>query len=627
MAKIQLAPVLFSGIPNHIDLTLHLHHRPGYVYKKIRIHTKLLIYRFTKQRNKYISDKNFLIIAAIWVGILAGLAAVALKTTVHFLQHILASGFNVRYENYFYLLYPLIGILLSVLYVKLVHPKVHFDKGLSGIIYAINKKFSNIELHKTYSHLITSALTVGFGGSAGLEAPISVTGSALGSNTAKNLLLSKADRTLLLASGAAAGVSAIFDSPIAGVVFAFEILLTEVSIPAFIPLLIASATGAVVSKVFHSQPLFHLATETWSIEAIPFYMVLGVVCGFVSTYMMRNTLWMEGYLNKRKNPYTKAIWGGLALGILIFIFPPLYGEGYSITNQLMSGNYDSLFNNSLFFSYKDNTWFVLGFTAALILIKVFAAAITVGSGGNGGIFGPAIFTGSLVGFLFSHTVNFSQITTLNEKNFIAVAMGGLISGVLHAPLTGIFLIAEITGGYALFIPLMMVSAISYFITRYYESNSIYTKTLIEKGFLTKDKDAAVLSELNIANMIEMDFSILYPKQTLGELVAILSKSTRNIFPVVNGKNKLVGIITIDDIRETMFKHALYNTTLVNDLMSKPKIVTNTDERVEVVMNYFTDYDVWYIPVIDAESHYIGFVSKTVILHQYRERLIETYETT
>lgn len=416
------------------------------MYKKIRIHTKLLIYRFTRQRHHYISDKNFLIIAAIWVGLLAGFAAVVLKSFVHFLQHLLEGGINVRYENYLYLIYPLIGILLSVVYVKLFHKKVVFDKGLSSIIYAINKKFSNIELHKTYSHVITSALTVGFGGSAGLEAPIAVTGSALGSNTAKNLLMSKADRTLLLASGAAAGISAIFDSPITGVVFAFEVLLTEVSIPAFIPLLIASATGAVVSKIFSDGKIFYLVTDSWNIEAIPFYILLGGLCGFVSVYMIRTTLGMESFLNKRKNPYTKAVAGGIALGVLIFIFPPLYGEGYGITNKLMAGDYKSLFNNSLFFKYQDSTLFLLGFTAVMILVKVFAASITVGSGGNGGIFGPSLFTGSLLGFWFAHGVNYTRVTFLNEQNFIAVAMGGLISGVLHAPLTGIFLIAEITGG-------------------------------------------------------------------------------------------------------------------------------------------------------------------------------------
>ncbi len=593
------------------------------MYKKIRIHTKLLIYRFTRQRHHYISDKNFLIIAAIWVGLLAGFAAVVLKSFVHFLQHLLEGGFNVRYENYLYLIYPLIGILLSVVYVKLFHKKVVFDKGLSSIIYAINKKFSNIELHKTYSHVITSALTVGFGGSAGLEAPIAVTGSALGSNTAKNLLMSKADRTLLLASGAAAGISAIFDSPITGVVFAFEVLLTEVSIPAFIPLLIASATGAVVSKIFSDGKIFYLVTDSWNIEAIPFYILLGGLCGFVSVYMIRTTLGMESFLNKRKNPYTKAVAGGIALGVLIFIFPPLYGEGYGITNKLMAGDYKSLFNNSLFFKYQDSTLFLLGFTAVMILVKVFAASITVGSGGNGGIFGPSLFTGSLLGFWFAHGVNYTRVTFLNEQNFIAVAMGGLISGVLHAPLTGIFLIAEITGGYILFIPLMIVSAMSYFIVRYFEPNSIYTKTLIERGYIILDKDTALLSELSINSVVENDFSTLNPRQTLRELVATVSASKRNLFPVIDKHNKLVGIITMDDIREVMFKQNLYDKIRVNELMSIPKITVGQAEKMEEVMKYFEEYEVWYIPVIDEDAQYVGFISKTVVLHQYRERLIET----
>ncbi|HCP92740.1 MAG TPA: chloride channel protein [Bacteroidetes bacterium] len=593
------------------------------MYKKIRIHTKLLIYRFTRQRHHYISDKNFLIIAAIWVGLLAGFAAVVLKSFVHFLQHLLEGGINVRYENYLYLIYPLIGILLSVVYVKLFHKKVVFDKGLSSIIYAINKKFSNIELHKTYSHVITSALTVGFGGSAGLEAPIAVTGSALGSNTAKNLLMSKADRTLLLASGAAAGISAIFDSPITGVVFAFEVLLTEVSIPAFIPLLIASATGAVVSKIFSDGKIFYLVTDSWNIEAIPFYILLGGLCGFVSVYMIRTTLGMESFLNKRKNPYTKAVAGGIALGVLIFIFPPLYGEGYGITNKLMAGDYKSLFNNSLFFKYQDSTLFLLGFTAVMILVKVFAASITVGSGGNGGIFGPSLFTGSLLGFWFAHGVNYTRVTFLNEQNFIAVAMGGLISGVLHAPLTGIFLIAEITGGYILFIPLMIVSAMSYFIVRYFEPNSIYTKTLIERGYIILDKDTALLSELSINSVVENDFSTLNPRQTLRELVATVSASKRNLFPVIDKHNKLVGIITMDDIREVMFKQNLYDKIRVNELMSIPKITVGQAEKMEEVMKYFEEYEVWYIPVIDEDAQYVGFISKTVVLHQYRERLIET----
>lgn len=586
----------------------------------------MLIYQFTRQRHKYISDKNFLIIAAIWVGVLAGFAAVALKTSVHYLQEWLAGGFNVRYENYLYLIYPLVGILLSVVYVKLFHKKTVFDKGLSSIIYAINKKFSNIELHKTYSHVITSALTVGFGGSAGLEAPIAVTGSAIGSNTAKNLLLSRADRTLLLASGAAAGISAIFNSPIAGVVFAFEVLLTEVSIPAFIPLLIASATGAVISKIFSSGQLFHLATDSWNINAIPLYVALGALCGFVSVYMIRSTLKMEGFLNKRKNPYSKAIWGGVALGLIIFIFPPLYGEGYGISNDLMAGNYESLFHNSLFFNYKDSVLFVLGFTLAMILVKVFAASITIGSGGNGGIFGPSLFTGSLLGFFFSRLVNYTGITAVNEHNFIAVAMGGLISGVLHAPLTGIFLIAEITGGYVLFIPLMIVSAMAYFITRYFEPNSIYTKTLIERGFITRDKDADLLGQLSLSSVIENDFSMLNPDQKLRELVQIIAKSSRNIFPVVNHRNRLTGIVTIDDIRDVMFKQALYDTLTVKSLMSIPKVTVKEDEKMDSVMKLFDEYEVWYIPVIDQSGQYSGFISKSGVLTQYREQLKSKDET-
>jgi chloride channel protein, CIC family len=592
------------------------------MYKKLRIHAKLFIYALTKQRHKYISNHNFLIIAAIWVGVLAGLAAVTLRTAVHALQELLEAGFSLKYENYLYLIYPLVGILLCVVYVKWAHPKVKFDKGLSSIIYAINKKFSTVELHKTYSHLVTSALTVGFGGSAGLEAPIAVTGSALGSNTARNLLMNKADRTLLLASGAAAGISAVFDSPIAGVVFSFEVLLSEVSIPAFIPLLIASATGAVISKVFNSSPLFHLATDSWNVEAIPFYLILGGLCGLVSTYMIRTALKTEGFFNKMTKPFQKAIIGGIALGVLIFLFPPLYGEGYQITNMLMAGKYESLFSKSLFFDYQHTAWFVLAYAAIMVLIKVVAASITIGAGGNGGIFGPSLFTGSVLGFWFSHAVNFSQITYLNEQNFIAVAMGGLISGVLHAPLTGIFLIAELTGGYVLFIPLMIVSATSYFITRYYERNSIYTKTLIERGFLAKDKDTALLSEVSIQNIIENDFSVLQPKQTLRELVGVLSKSSRNIFPVVSSKNRLVGIITIDDIREVMFKQKLYDTTLVRDLMSTPKVTININGSAESAMKLFEEFEVWYIPVMDNDGLYLGFVSKTVILHQYRERLIE-----
>ncbi len=591
------------------------------MFRRIRINIKLLFNQFVKHRQEYINDRNFLIVASLIVGILSGLAAVSLKTIVHIIQHFLESGFDVKYENYLYFLYPLIGIMLSILYVRTFHKRVIFDKGLSSIIFAISKRSSNIVWHKTYSHVITSALTIGFGGSAGLEAPIAVTGSAIGSNTAKALLLSKQEKTLLLASGAAAGIAAIFNSPLAGVIFAFEVLLSAVTVPAFIPLLIASASGAVVSKFFYHEQLFFLTTEGWRITAIPFYLVLGVFCGLMSVYMMRNTLWMESLFNKRRNPYFKGIFGGVVIGAMIFFFPPLYGEGYNSVNQLLSGNSAALLNRSLFFQYNNNELFVLAFTLVIILIKVFASSITVGSGGNGGIFGPSLFTGALCGFFFSRLINFLGIAHLNEQNFIAVAMCGLISGVLHAPLTGIFLIAEISGGYALFVPLMLVSATSYFVAKYFEPNSIYTKTLIERGLINKDKDVDVLSEMSIESIIENNFSIINVNDTLRNLVGVIAVSKRNIFAVVDDELKLEGIIIMDDVREVMFNANLYDQTLIKELMNIPPFIANVNDKMDVLMKKFEEYAVWSIPVVDEEERYVGFISKSGVLDKYREKLI------
>ena len=568
------------------------------MFKSIRIYIKIIINDIAHKRHKYISDKNFLIVISIWVGVLSGLASVILKSAVHFIQHFLEGGFNVRYENYLYLLYPLIGILLSALYIRIFHYKKVFDKGLSSIIYSISRKGSAVERHKSYSHLITSALTVGFGGSVGLEAPIAVTGSAIGANTGKDLLLNRQHRTLLLAGGAAAGIAAVFNSPIAGVIFALEVLLTEVSIPAFIPLLIAAASGAVVSKLFYSGQLFHLTTNDWSIHAIPFYMLLGGLCGLISTYMVRMTLATEHFFQKRKNPWHKAISGGIVLGILLFLFPTLYGEGYNVISNLMSGKADSLFDKSMLYRYHDNAWVILLVIGIIILLKVFAASITIGAGGNGGIFGPALFTGAMCGLLFSRFINLTQITTLNEQNFVAVAMCGLISGALHAPLTGIFLIAEITGGYMLFIPLMIVSALSYFVTRYFEPNSIYKKTLIERGFISEDKDSELLTSISIQQIIENDFIEVKTNFTLREVIDIVSRSKRNTFPVTNENGILVGILTLDELKEVMFKSELYDTITVIDIMIVPQIKINYDDNLQKIMGIFEEYNMWTIPVVE-----------------------------
>ena len=591
------------------------------MFKRLRVNSKLAFYQFLKNRNRYINDKTFLIVASLLVGISAGIAAVILKTMVLVIQHFCESGFDVKFENYLYLIFPLVGIVLSAVYIRLFHYKKVFDKGLSSIIYAINKKGSNVERHKTFSHIITSAITVGFGGSVGLEAPIAVTGSAIGANAGKDLLVTKTERTLLLAAGAAAGIAAVFNSPIAGVIFAFEVLLTEVSIPAFIPLLMASASGAVVAKFFHSEPLFNLVTDGWRIHSIPYYTLLAMICGLLSVYMMRMTIRTESAFKRIKALFPKAILGGVLLGLLIFIFPPLYGEGYGLIDKLMNADQGNLFDRSLFYAYRDNVWVVIGFSTAILLIKVFASAITVGSGGNGGIFGPSLFVGALLGFIFVKTLGALGIVDLRMQNFVAAGMAGLVSGVLHAPLTAIFLIAEITGGYALIVPLMLVSSGSYFITRYFEKYSIYTKNLIERGFITFDKDKDLLSRVDIRSIIQTDFTTLSPNQTLGELVGIITTSKRNIFVVLDEQNHLLGIITLDDIREIMFNQTEYKRVRVKKLMSIPRYTVLPNADVNELIEKFDEYNIWKIPVVDEAGTYLGFVSKTAVLDQYREKLI------
>ncbi len=591
------------------------------MFKRLRVNGKLAFYQFLKHRTRYINDKNFLIVASLLVGITAGLAAVVLKYLVHIIQHFCESGFDVKFENYLYLIFPLVGIVLSATYIRLFHHKKVFDKGLSSIIFAINKKGSNIERHKTFSHIITSAVTVGFGGSVGLEAPIAVTGSAIGANAGRDLLVTKQERTLLLAAGAAAGIAAVFNSPIAGVIFAFEVLLTEVSIPVFIPLLMASASGAVVSKFFHTENLFNLVTDGWRIQSIPYYAMLAIFCGLLSVYMMRMTIKTEGAFRNINALFPKAILGGVLLGLLIFIFPPLYGEGYGLINKLMNADQGNLFDRSLFYDFKDNIWVVIGFSTAILLIKVFASAITVGSGGNGGIFGPSLFVGALLGFIFVKTFQALGLTNLPMQNFVAAGMAGLVSGVLHAPLTAIFLIAEITGGYALIVPLMLVSSSSYFITRYFEKYSLYTKHLIERGFITFDKDKDLLSKVDLSSIIQTDFMQLSPNQTLGELVGIITKSKRNIFVVLDDDKHLLGIITLDDIREIMFNQSEYNQIKVKKLMSIPRYTALPNADMTELIEKFDEYNVWKIPVVDTDGTYLGIVSKSAVLDQYREKLM------
>jgi chloride channel protein, CIC family len=421
-----------------------------------------------------LSPRNFFLILSVVVGTLAGLAAVALKLTTHYLEvllHVFEPG-----ENYKLLIYPVVGIILATTYTQFFQ-KGKLGRGISNVVENIYKKSSFMEKDKMYSHMITSSLTIGFGGSMGLEAPIVVTGSALGSNVARYFNLEYKDRTLLLACGAAAGISAVFSAPIAGVLFAIEVLLGEFSTVNFVPLLISSAVASVIAQVTpgeHGQ-IFYIFTQGWDVRALPFYVVLSVITGFYSLYIMKGITYSENLLKRFTKPYPKAIIGGAVLGLMIFLLPPLYGEGYHTVQMLLNTEYTRLFEGSILYKLHDSTFALILFTLAILVIKVIASQLTISSGGNGGFFAPSLFMGAVLGFFYVYVIKLLGFNFLNQPNFIAVAMAGVMAGVMHTPLTAIFLIAEVTGGYYLLVPLMIVSSLSFLISKYLNPHSIYVK--------------------------------------------------------------------------------------------------------------------------------------------------------
>ncbi len=578
-----------------------------------------LFNRLLYWRTNHISNRNFLIIASIIVGCVSALAAVILKMFVHWL-HGIPVYFSQLSTNHLWFIYmPLAGVLITVLITKFFF-KGHLEKGLGLILFAISRKKAMIDPDKMYSHVITSGITIGLGGSAGLEAPIVITGSAIGSNIAKLLNLGYKERVLLLACGAASGIAAVFNSPIAGVIFAVEVLLTEISIPIFIPLLISTATSIIVSKALYKGQLFYLVTNDWYYNAIPFYILLGGLCGLLSVYMTRTTLKLESFFGKRQNIYVKALVGGSCLGMLIFLFPPLFGEGYDTVKSLLAGSHGDLLNFSIFETFKDNPWIVLIVTMFIIILKVIATSLTTGSGGNGGIFAPSLFTGALTGFGLAFFVNTTGISHLHTGNFIVVGMAGILSGVVHAPLTAIFLIAEITGGYVLFVPLMIVSALSYFISKYFEPYSIYTKRLAQQGhLLTNDKDYNILNLLRLDNLIETDFIPLKSSGTLKSLVDAFSVSSRNVYPVVDNDNNLLGVIYLQNVKKLLLQKELYQQITIMDITDTSVVSIDKNESMELAMNKFEETKLWSLPVTDGKK-YIGFVSRSNIFTKYRRLL-------
>ena len=570
---------------------------------------------------KKLSNRQFLMVGAIAVGIWAGLTAVVLKISVHYLQDVLVT-LSQRF-NWLYLVSPAVGIALTFLFIRFFL-RGEFVRGTHHVLLAIAKKSSLLPKQETYCHAATSALTVGLGGSAGLESPIVQTGSAIGSVFASFFPVGYRDRTLLLACGAASGIAAAFNAPIAGVLFALEVLLVDVSISAFIPLLIAGACGALCSKIILADDILlsFKNVSAFNFHNVPYYVVLGGCCGLISVFYMKAFRKTENLLTSSiKSPVSRLVAGSLLLGILIFLFPALFGEGYSSIKSLALSRPLELFNGSPLKQVIVAAPWLPGLAVLVVaLIKAMAVSLTLSAGGNGGNFAPALLVGACLGFAFSYLADTAVGLDLPVANFCLVAMAGVLTGIFHAPLTGIFLIAEITGGYELMIPLMIVSAFSTAVSRYLHPDSLdQAKLKAGEQRVTLTKETYILSDLVIPDIVEKDFVPVKADATMRNLIDVIAQSRRNIFPVLDGDQRLVGIILLDDIREIMFDTALYDTLRIEQLMQKPVVVTELDENMSEVMEKFDKYGLWNIPVVNR-GKYVGFISKSQIFSNYRDKL-------
>ncbi|MFT5748807.1 MAG: CIC family chloride channel protein [Ancylomarina sp.] len=571
---------------------------------------------------KHIKERQFVLILSFIVGIISGLAALLLKTTIHQTHHFLTHSLNVDSGNLLYLGYPAIGILLTILFVKFF-VKDNIGHGVSKILYAISQKNSQIKSHNNYSSIIASTLTIGFGGSVGAEAPVVLTGASIGSNLGRLFHLNYKTITLMVGCGVAGAIGGIFKAPMAGMVFTLEVLMLDLTMASLIPLLISSITGASIAYFFMGKGvlLTYVIEDAFVLSNFPYYILLGVFTGLVSLYFTRAGMYIESQLERITNSYKKLVLGGLALGIMIFLFPPLYGEGYTTIQALIDGNVDGLVNNSVFYFLKDNYWLLLAYVALVLVFKVIASTVTTGSGGVGGIFAPSLFLGGVSGFFVARFINGFNFIKLSESNFTLIGMAGVMAGVMHAPLTAIFLIVEITGGYALFIPIMVTATIAYLTIMYFEPHSIYTKRLAKRGeLITHNKDKAVLTLMKLGKVIETDLQKIDPDASLGELVKIISHSHRNIFPVVDKENVLLGIVLLDDIRHIMFNPEMYEETYVRDLMTMPPAILEADSLMDAVMKRFEETGAWNLPVT-MDGKYYGFVSKSKIFNVYRRVLV------
>jgi len=582
--------------------------------------------RFLLWRKKHIKEKHFILIVSFLIGICTATAAILLKQLIHFIQQLLTAnpqgGVDFRL-----LFYPVVGILLAGLFVMYI-VRDDISHGVTQILYAISRKKSRIKPHNMWSSLVASSVTIGFGGSVGAEAPIVLTGAAIGSNLGRLFRMEQKTLMLLVGCGAAGAIAGIFKAPIAGLVFVIEVLMLDFTLTSVLPLLITSVTAATISYVFTGTDAMFKFTQTEAFEMyrIPYVLLLGVFCGMISLYFTRTMNKVEGFYRKMGHPWKRFLMGAVTLSVLIFIFPPLYGEGYNTIESLLDGQFLSLIEHSAFFGMRDSYWGIIIFLGLILLTKVFATSATNGGGGCGGIFAPSLYLGCIAGFIFARSSNyFDFIPYLPEKNYALLGMAGVMAGVMHAPLTGVFLIAELTGGYDLFLPLMIVATSSYGTIKLFMPHSIYSMRLAKKGeLLTHHKDKAVLTLLKIDNVLETDFVNLQPNMTLGDVVKAITQSSRSIFPVVNQDGILAGLVLIDKIRDIMFHSELYERYKIERFMVTPPATIISNMAMEKIMQIFDETKAWNLPVVDGQGRYLGFVSKSKIFGAYREVLVDTF---
>jgi chloride channel protein, CIC family len=576
-----------------------------------------------KSRFADLDQVKLVYLLSLVVGLLSALAAAFLKNAIHLTNKLLTGGISDEPGGILYLAYPIAGMFLTVLFVKFI-VRDNIGHGISRILHAISRKRSQLKAHNTWTSLIASTLTIGFGGSVGAEAPIVLTGSSIGSAVGRFFRLNYKNITLLIGCGAAGAVSGIFKAPIAGIVFTLEILMLDLTISSIVPLLISSVTAATVAYFLMGEKvlLSFDVTGAFSIANIPWYVILGIISGLISLYFSKMTLFLEGRYEKITNTYLRLILGGIVLGGLIYLFPPFYGEGYDSIMALLQGNAGVVLKSSLFDPMSGSFLMLMLFVFGLIMLKVVASSSTNGAGGVGGIFAPTLFIGGINGFFVASLLKKIVNLDLPDNRFVLVGMAGMMAGVMHAPLTAIFLIAEITGGYQLLIPLIITSTVAYITTRSFEKHSIYHVQLAKRGELvTHDKDKAALARMDWRKEIEKDLHKVKSSDKLGDLIKIISRSRRNLFPVVDEYNILEGVVSLDDVREIMFQQELYNITTMKDVMTIPPSYIDICESIDTVMETFRKTGAWNLPVLN-NGYYVGFISKSRIYSTYRDLLIE-----